>query len=66
MGKKELWFVEGIDDLEGTIFAMCTTEEKAKNAKKKLEDDGFEDMLEIHRSNLAVDTIVLNNNVIEL
>ena len=66
MEKKELWFVEGIDDLKGTIFAMCTTEEKAKSAKKILEDDGFEDMLEINRSNLAVDTIVLNDNVIEL
>lgn len=66
MKKKELWFVEGIDDLEGTTFAMCTTEEKAKIAKKILEDDGFEDMLEINRSNLAVDTIVLNDNVIEL
>lgn len=66
MEKKELWFVEGIDDLEGTTFAMCTTEEKAKIAKKILEDDGFEDMLEINRSNLAVDTIVLNDNVIEL
>lgn len=35
MNRIRLYDVVGIDDLEGTVFAMCTTLEKAKVAKKE-------------------------------
>ena len=54
----KLWFIEGVDDLEGSIFAICSTEEKAKKAKELLVDCGFdEEQLNIYQSVLAVDTI---------
>lgn len=39
-GKQEIWMVIGIDDLEGSIFAQCSTEEAAKRAKVLLETNG--------------------------
>lgn len=35
MDRMRLYDVVGIDDLEVTVFAMCTTLEKAKIAKKE-------------------------------
>lgn len=66
MNKIKLYNVEGIDDLEGIIFARCTTKEKAKIAKKKLENEGFEDMLDIIQDEIPIDTIEIEGKLIEL
>ena len=66
MNKIKLHKVVGIDDLEGFIFASCTTLEKAKIAKKKLENEGFEDMLDIVQDEIPIDTIEIDGKLIEL
>ena len=47
MNGMQIWEVNGIDDLEGTCFAQCSTKEKAEKAMQILEENGFEDMLEV-------------------
>ena len=64
MSKKELWFVEGLFNLVGTTFAMCTTKEKAKDAVGILEGEGLKNMLEINHGNALVDDIAVNNVVV--
>ena len=44
MNGMQIWEVNGIDDLEDTCFAQCSTKEKAMQI---LEENGFEDMLEV-------------------
>lgn len=66
MDKIKLYKVVGIDDLEGCIFAICTTLEKANIAKKKLENEGFEDMLDIVQDEIPIDTIEIDGKLIEL
>lgn len=61
-----LYNVVGVDDLEGMTFARCTTMDNAVKAKKLLENNGFEDMLEITQDNLAVDMLEINGELIEL
>lgn len=63
---EKLFNVIGIDDLEGTIFAKCTTFEKAQKAKTLLEANGLEDMLEIVQDKLSIDVIEIDNKMIEL
>ena len=63
---KGLFNVIGIDDLEGTVFARCTTYKKAQKAKELLEAEGFEDMLDIVEDNLPIDTIKIGNKLIRL
>lgn len=65
-GKQEIWMVIGIDDLEGTIFAQCSTEEAAKRAKVLLETNGLEGMLKVEHSNLLLDSVVLNGKLVDL
>lgn len=65
-GKQEIWMVIEIDDLEGTIFAQCSTEESAKTAKELLEINGLEGMLRIERSNLFLDSVMLNGKLVNL
>ena len=50
---------------EFTPFAICTTVEYANKAKKMLEDGGWED-IEIVESDYELDTIVLDDKVIDL
>ncbi len=61
-----LYNVVGVDDLEGMTFTRCTTMDKAVKAKKLLENNGFEDILEITQDNLAVDTLEIAGELIEL
>ena len=50
-----LFNVVGTDELEDMIFAICTTIEKAEKAQKLLEAEGFEDMITIVQSQVAID-----------
>lgn len=61
-----LYFVVGVDELENIIFAECTTHEKAKKAKEILDDEGYRDMIEIRRSNISIDTLIVNHKVVKL
>ena len=61
-----LYNVIGIDDLEGTTFARCTTLAKAVIAKDKLEKNGFEDMLNIVQDELPIDVVEIDGELIEL
>lgn len=63
---EKLFNVIGIDDLEGMIFAKCTTFEKAQKAKTLLEANGLEDMLDIVQDKLSIDVIEIDNKMIEL
>ena len=55
MNGMQIWEVNGIDDLEGTCFAQCSTKEKAEKAMRILEENGFEDMLVVKQSSLRLD-----------
>ena len=66
MNRIRLYDVVGIDDLEGTVFAMCTTLEIGKVAKKKLENAGLEGPLDILQSEIPVDAIELDGKLVEL
>ena len=61
-----LYNVVGMDDLEGTTFARCTTYEKAQEAKKILEAEGFENVLDIVQDEIPVDVIEIGGKLIEL
>ena len=61
-----LWEVTGIDDLEGKVFAQCTTKEKAHEAKNLAEANGFEDMLEVRKSCIPVDAVVIDGEIIQI
>lgn len=62
----KIWEVAGIDDLEGTVFAQCTTEENAKKALGLLEQNGFENMLVVRESNLEIDRIEFGGKMVDL
>jgi hypothetical protein len=61
-----IWEVNGIDDLEGTCFAQCSTKEKAEKAMQILEENGFENMLEVRQSCLKLDQISIGGKPIKL
>lgn len=63
---RDVWIVEGVDDLEGTIFAYCSSKETAEKAKSIVESNGFEDMVEITYSELPMDTIFSGGKMIYL
>lgn len=62
----KLYNVVGIDDLEGTVFARCTTLEKAVITQNKLEHEGFEDVLDIIQDETPIDTIEIDGKLIKL
>ena len=62
----KLFNVVGLDDLEGMTFARCTTYEKAQKAKELLEEEGFEDMLDIIQDEMPIDVIEIGGELIEL
>lgn len=66
MNGMQIWEVNGIDDLEGTCFAQCSTKEKAEKAMQILEENGFEDMLEVEQSNLRLDQLFIEDKLIQL
>lgn len=61
-----IWEVNGIDDLEGTCFAQCSTKEKAEKAMQILEENGFENILEVRQSNLRLDQLSIKGKLIKL
>lgn len=61
-----IWEVNGIDDLEGTCFAQCSTKEKAEKAMRILEENGFEDMLVVKQSSLRLDQLLIEDKLIQL
>lgn len=66
MNEMRLFNVVGMDDLEGTVFARCTTYEKAQKAKELIEAEGFEDMLDIVQDEMSINVIEINGELIEL
>ena len=63
---ERLFNVIGLDDLEGTTFARCTTYEKANKVKELLEAEGFEYMLDIVQDEIIIDVIEIGGKLIEL
>ena len=66
MMNKNLYNVIGLDDLEGMVFARCTTFEKAQKAKELTGANGFEGMLDIVQDETPVDVIEIGGKLIEL
>ena len=66
MNDMRLFNVVGIDDLEGTVFARCTTLAKAVIAQDKLEKEGFEGMIDIVQDEIPIDVIEIDGELIEL
>lgn len=66
MDGMQIWEVVGIDDLEGNVFAQCSTEEKANKAMKLLENEGLENMLCVKQSSLKIDQIMIGDKFIQL
>ena len=66
MNDMGLFNVVGMDDLERTVFARCTTLAKAVIAQGKLEKEGFEGMLDIVQDEIPIDTIEIDGKIIEL
>lgn len=66
MNDMRLFNVVGIDNLEGTVFARCTTLAKAVIAQDKLEKEGFEGLLDIVQDEIPIDVIEIGGEMIEL
>ena len=66
MNGMQIQEVNGIDDLEGTVFAQCSTKEKAEKAMKLLEKEGFEGMLVVEQSGLRFDQLLIGEKLIQL
>lgn len=66
MNDMRLFNVVGIDDLEGTVFARCTTFAKAVIAQDKLEKEGFEGMLDVVQDEIPIDVIEIGGELIKL
>lgn len=63
----KIYNVIGQDDLlDGVIFARCTTYEKAKKAKKLLEENEFKDKIDIVQDEIPLDIVEINEEIIEL
>lgn len=48
------------------VFARCTTYEKAVKAKECLENNEFEDMIDIVQDEIPVDVIEIDSQLLEL
>lgn len=66
MNGMKIWEVNGIDDLEGTCFAQCSSKEKAEKAMQILEKNGFENMLIVEQSSLRLDQLLIEDKLIQL
>lgn len=66
MNGKQIWKVNGIDDLDGMVFAQCSSKEKAEKAIEILEKNGFENMLCVKQSNLRIDQIMIGDKFVQL
>ena len=66
MNGMRLFNVVGMDDLEGMVFARCTTLAKAVIAQDKLEKEGFGGMLDIVQDEIPINVIEIGGELIEL
>lgn len=62
----QIWEVNGTGEFDGICFAQCSTKKNALKAMHILEENGFEDMLEIKRNNLRLDQLVIGDEVVRL
>ena len=54
------WMIVGTDRLKGLMFAMCSTEEKAKKAKELIDENlGGINMTEVVHSDLTIDVVTI-------
>ena len=54
------WMVVGTDKLKGLMFAMCSTEGKAKKAKELIDENlGGINMTDVVRSDLTIDVVTI-------
>lgn len=54
------WMIVGTDKLKGLMFAMCSTEEKAKKAKELIDENlGGINMTEVVHSDLTIDVVTI-------
>ena len=54
------WMVVGTDKLKGFMFAMCSTEGKAKKAKELIDENlGGINMTEVVHSDLTIDVVTI-------
>ncbi len=58
--------VTGINGLDGTVFARCTTMEKASKAKEMLEANGFFGMVDIIQDKTPMDVVQIDGKTISL
>lgn len=66
MQKNNLWEVIGIDDLDNMTFAQCSNKEKAIKARNILEENGFKGSVDVRKSCLELDVLMINGERIEL
>lgn len=66
MNRMQIWEVNGIDDLEGTCFAQCSTKEKAEKAMRILKENGFGDILVVKQNSLRLDQLLIEDRLIQL
>ena len=56
------WMIVGTDRLKGLMFAMCSTEEKAKKAKELIDENlGGINMTEVVHSDLTIDVVTIGD-----
>ena len=54
------WMIVGTDKLKDLMFAMCSTEEKAKKAKELIDENlGGINMTEVVHSDLTIDVVTI-------
>ena len=63
---KTTFIVYGMGECDGMVFARCTTYEKAQKAVELLEEEGFEDMVDILQEETKIDVIEIDGKMIEL
>lgn len=66
MQKRNLWEVIGIDDLDNMVFAQCSNKEKAIKARNILEENSFKGSVDVRKSCLELDVLMINGERIEL
>lgn len=67
MSLNSLYEVVGCDELGESVFAHCTSEELAQKAIKLMVEGGWdEDMLQVRKSNLHINEIILDDIPINL
>ena len=61
----DIYYVRDANDINGPIFAVCSTEDKAKHAEKLLKSAGF-GCTEIVKSTINLDRMVIDDKTIDL